>query len=362
MAEHAPPAGERGGAEKPLASFAALGTAATVSTTDPHALEDATVMLREQLDELDRACSRFRSDSEVWELARAGGRTMTVSPLLAEALTVAVDSARITGGAVDPTVGQALVDQGYDRDFAELARGGSAIGAKIRASSRRSSVRSARPVPGWWRVEVDRDGLRARVPAGTLLDLGATAKALAADRAASSIARRTRSGVLVSIGGDVAVAGPVPRDGWPIGIATSSSTPVSEVDLVVSIFSGGLASSSTSVRTWRRRGRLLHHIVDPDTGTSVEATWVLVSVAAPSCVAANTASTAAVVWGPAAAERLRDLGLPARLVAADGSVSYLGGWPEDPRSTDHVAMGAPAGAATCAVRTLGVEIDPGPRR
>src|SRR6202035_2030303 len=115
--------------------------------------------------------------------------------------------------------------------------------------------------------------------AGTLLDLGATAKALAVDRAARAIAAETGAGVLVGLGGDVAVAGDAPPGGWPVGIATDSSTPPAAVTRVVALRHGGLASSSTAVRTWRRGARTLHHIVDPRTGEPAGTHWRLVSVA-----------------------------------------------------------------------------------
>ena len=183
------------------------------------------------------------------------------------------------------------------------------------------------PATGWQSIEVDLDKRTVRTPQGVLLDLGASAKALAADRAAASIARRTGAGVLVSIGGDVAVAGPSPAGGWPIGIAHSSSASADSVDQVVAVTSGGIASSSTTVRRWKRAGRVVHHIVDPATGENAPECWSLVSVAASSCVEANAASTASVVWGPSAAKRLTIAGLPARLVSVTGSVETVCGWP-----------------------------------
>jgi len=83
------------------------------------------------------------------------------------------------------------------------------------------------------------------------------------------------------------------------------------------------------VRTWRRGGRALHHIVDPVTGEPAAPVWRTVTVAAATCVDANTAGTAAVVLGERAVPWLRSTGLPARLVALDGTVVRVGGWPPD---------------------------------
>jgi thiamine biosynthesis lipoprotein len=286
-----------------------------VATTDDAEIALAAAMLRSELEALDRACSRFRPDSEISRLERSGGRWVTVSGLLFEALSVALDVAEQTGGAVDPTVGEALEALGYDRDFAAVERSGPPLAER------------PNPATGWWSIELDQARQTVRVPEGIVVDLGSSAKAFAADRAAASIARATGAGTLVSLGGDVSVAGPPPAGGWPVGIALNADSAITDVQQVVCLSSGGLATSSTVSRSWRRGGRTLHHIVDPFTGDVASDCWRLVSIAAPTCVAANAASTAAVVWGEEAIQRLEAAAMTARLVARDGSVLTLGAWP-----------------------------------
>ncbi|HUY21978.1 MAG TPA: FAD:protein FMN transferase [Acidimicrobiales bacterium] len=298
-----------------LRSMRAIGTTAIVAVTAPAAAARAETILGEELVAIDAACSRFRPDSELSALNRAGGIPVNVSALLFEAITVALEVAQRTGGAVDPTVGAAIEALGYDRDFEELGADTTAL------------VRPPQPAPGWWEIDLDPRTRTVRVPPGTHIDLGASAKALVTDRAAQRIAHAVRSGVLVSIGGDVAVAGPAPEGGWAVGIAHDSSAAVDAVDQVVAIATGGIASSSTAVRTWQRGARRLHHIVDPATGDSAAPHWTLVSASGASCVEANAASTAAVVWGEQAVPRLVELGQPARLVRHDGQVLTLNGWP-----------------------------------
>jgi len=305
-----------------LRTMRALGTDATVAVTRPAVLDAAARMLRDELVAIDRACSRFRPDAELWKLDGTHGSPVVVSALLFDALTVACDVARRTEGAVDPTVGAALATIGYDRDFAAIGHGAPGDDAAHRAPV---------PAPGWWRIELDPRRRTVRVPPGVRLDLGSSAKALVVDRAASRIAGATGAGVLVSVGGDVRVAGPSPEHGWAVGIAADSSANPSDVDQVVAIHAGGLASSSTTVRAWRRGGRRMHHIVDPATGTSAEAIWTLASATASSCVDANAASTAAIVWGDEAPTKLRHLGHPARLVSRTGRVVTVNRWPADRR-------------------------------
>lgn len=294
----------------------ALGTTVTLVVERAEVLAEAEAILRHELETFDRTCSRFRADAEIRNLATGAGDVVPVSALLFEAVKVACAVAAHTDGAVDPTVGRAVEWLGYDCDFEAVPAVGTALNG------------TPEPAPGWWRVEFDDDPPRVRVPAGVCLDLGATAKALAADRAAARISSRTGSGSLVGLGGDIAVGGPAPADGWPVGIALDSSAPFG-AGPVVSVWQGGIASSSTAVRAWRRGGRRLHHIIDPSTGDCAGEYWRLVSVAARSCVDANAASTAAIVWGEHAPDRLSAMGLPARLVRHDGTVLTVAGWPPD---------------------------------
>ena len=294
-------------------SFPALGTTATVVTMDVACLLEAVAVVRHEVDAIDRACSRFRDDSDLMRLHGSPDRWTTVSPDLFEAVEVALGAARATDGAVDPTVGAAVIRAGYDGDFAEISPTGPAT--------------QARPAPGWRAVETDPDRCAIRLPTGVLLDLGATAKALAADRAASTAVEATGGGVLVSLGGDLAAFGPAPAGGWTVSIADDHADAIGRRE-VVGIPGGGLATSSTGVRRWIRGGLPVHHVIDPRTGASAAEVWRTVSVTAARCVDANTATTAALVLGEAAVPWLRSLGLPARLVRADGRVVRLCGWPE----------------------------------
>jgi thiamine biosynthesis lipoprotein len=235
--------------------------------------------------------------------------------VLLEALAVALRAAELTDGAVDPTVGLALLRAGYDRDFAAMGAG----------SAPRPDVRVVRAT--WRDVTVDRARGLVTLPPGVRLDLGATAKALAADRAAVAAVEATGGvGVLVSLGGDLAVAGPEPLDGWLVKVAEDHRAAPDAPGQTITIRSGGLATSSVTVRRWDAAA---HHIIDPATGRPAAAPWRTVSVAAASCVDANVASTAAIVRGADAPGWLASCGLPARLVARDGAVLTLGGWPPE---------------------------------
>jgi thiamine biosynthesis lipoprotein ApbE len=296
------------------ASFRAIGTTATIAVADAPALAPARALLERELAEIDAACSRFRADSELARLNRASGRRVRVGARLADALAVALQAAEASGGLVDPTVGASMRTLGYDRTFLlVLRRDGDRLDARVST------------VPGWRRVELDLERRTVRVPAGTELDLGATAKALAADRAAHAAAAAVGCGVLVALGGDVAVAGEAPPDGWPVGVGDDHAGPA---QATVAVRSGGVASSSTSVRRWRAGEIELHHVLDPRTGAPAATPWRTATVAAASCVDANVASTAAIVAGADAPRWLEERRLPARLVSVGGTCTCVGGWPE----------------------------------
>ena len=301
-------------------TFPALGTFASLLVTDRRGLELAYGLLAGELLAVDMACSRFRPDSELWRVNHAGGHPVGIGPLLTQALAAALTAARITDGDVDPTCGQSLARLGYDRDFAQARRDTTALAAP------------PAPAAGWQTVELDTQRRTVRVPDAVMLDLGATAKALAADRAAARIHTAVGCGVLVNLGGDIRVAGEPPAGGWRVGILDDlASAPAAhaEPSQAVIIRDGGLATSSTGARAWRRGKTRMHHIIAPGTGRPADSCWRTVSVAAATCVDANTASTAAILRGGRAPQWLDELRLPARLVRHDGTTVITGGWPAD---------------------------------
>lgn len=266
---------------------------------------------------VDLAANRFQLDSELSRLNATPDRPVVISPLLTTLLAAALRGARLTGGAVDPTVGSAVKLAGYDADFATVAQDGMAIELVV---SR---------IPGWQAIDFDEAARTVRVPRGVDVDLGATAKALTADLAAAAALAKIRTGgVLVSLGGDISVAGEPPPEGWLIQASEDSGAPIQAGEETISIRSGGIATSSTTVRKWTRGGVSLHHIIDPVTGLPSDGPWRTATVVAGTCVDANIASTAAIVMGPAAIAWLEANRLPARLVDRAGSVHRLSGWPK----------------------------------
>jgi thiamine biosynthesis lipoprotein len=291
-------------------------TGAELVVTEPGCLFAAVDVLRQEIARTDRLANRFHPGSEISRVNAGAGGPVPVSDAFLRLLSEAFRVARATGGAVDPTIGAALVRLGYDRDIAQLA------------SLAPDRLPEPRAVPGWRSVHVDEAAGTVELPPGAALDLGATAKARTADAVVDRVLERCDCGVAVSLGGDVAVGGPMPSGGFPVGLGDRWDT--ASPDEVVGIHGGGVATSGTSVRRWRVGEHDVHHVVDPQTGLPAVTPWRTVTVTVASCVDANAASTAALVKGDAAVPWLTALGFAARLVGADGLVTLVGDWPAGP--------------------------------
>jgi thiamine biosynthesis lipoprotein len=237
----------------------------------------------------ERVFSRFVGASELNRVNAAAGRAVAVSPLFARALAAALDGAAATGGLVDPTLGAALEAAGYDRDFAELSDDPAPAGPAA---------------PGVWRA-VRADGRLVRTPPGLRLDLNGVVKALAVDEAVALL----RAPGWIAAGGDLATRSPLtvelPRGG------------------AVSLVAGGLATSGTVKRAWRRGGERQHHLIDPATGRPARVAWEQVTVCGATCLAADVAAKAAFLAGPG---WLDERGLPGRFVAVDGAIHETRAW------------------------------------
>lgn len=326
-----------------VAQWSVWTTTARLVVTDPAVLPAARALVEEQLAAVDAAASRFRPDSEVVRAARASlsGAPVRISALLADLVEVALDAAERTGGAVDPTLGQHLEALGYDDDLDVVSSRpssgapsgpSSSVVRLVRATASADPAGVPRASAAWRGVVVlpdaTPDGTALLwLPAGVLLDLGATAKARAADLAARAVVERCGGGALVSLGGDVATAGREPRGGWQVDVQDGATEPLSRLAV-----GGvrGVATSSTLRRRWAGPHGPAHHVLDPVTGLPAEPVWRTASVVAGSCAEANALTTAAIVLGAAAPAWLARQGATAGLVAADGDVVLVGPWPADP--------------------------------
>lgn len=297
-------------------TFRALGTSTFVAVRDPRELDLARRLAEAVLTDVDEVCSRFREDSDLSRVNARPGHWVEVDPLLVAAVEIAIDAAHETDGLVHPLLGRQLVQLGYDRDFDSLFDVGD------------TGVETDPPTPRSWElIGLDPSG-GIRIPDLTSLDLGSTGKAWAADLVAAAFRQELQASAIVSVGGDVRISesNPGAVEPWPIAVA---ERPGDVADTVVTLDRGGLATSSTQVRRWSRGGVRHHHLLDPRTGGPAEEVWRTVTATGPTCTAANTACTAAVVLGHQAVPWLESRGVAARLVGSDGTIRVTGAWPVD---------------------------------
>jgi thiamine biosynthesis lipoprotein len=227
--------------------------------------------------------SRFRSTSALSCLNEAAGRgPQAVSRLLWTVLLSALQAADDSGGIYDPTLLRTLERTGYDRSFEAIQ--GLCVPETI----------ASQPVFGSWRrVTLDDAAHSVSLPTDVALDFGGIAKGWTVDHVASALA--PLGPVLVDAGGDLRVVGAVGGEAWPIAVQDAFEPKCDRA--VVRLGEGALATSSIGGRQWHRGGRLLHHVIDPRTGTAADSDLNAVTVRAPSAAMADVAAKVVLVLG-----------------------------------------------------------------
>ncbi len=269
------------------------------------------------IDEMDRAASRFRNDSELNRIFNGTAqKEVVVSELLFAALETALYGARITNGYLDPTVGGSLAGLGYKTDFrSSLGSGGLGSG----------NVQVVLPL-GYQSVRLNRVNRSVSVRQGVKLDLGATGKAFLADRIKYQIETDLSEKVLVNLGGDISASLVDQETYWTINVTEDLSLDPNSNGQIIEIAGGGVATSSILRRTWKSGALRLHHIIDPFSGMSSESAYHSVTVLAGSALDANIASSGAIAMGPNGPKWLESLGLPALARSKEHGESCFGGW------------------------------------
>jgi thiamine biosynthesis lipoprotein len=270
--------------------------------------------LRARVLDLEARWSRFLPDSEISQLNRAGGAPVPVSSETIGLVERAILGWESTYGLFDPTVLGDLERAGYDRSFEQLGE------------ARVPRVRSWL-VRGCDGIEVDREAMTVRLPAGVGFDPGGIGKGYAADLVAEQAMEAGAAGVLVDLGGDLRVCGEPPEhDGcWRIGVDHPRST----ADLgPVLLVDGAVATSMRTVRRWTTAdGSRAHHLIDPLLGQPTDSDVASTTAVAAECWQAEVLSKAAFVGGPVQGLGLVDqLGGAALLVSSNGEVTAGPTW------------------------------------
>jgi thiamine biosynthesis lipoprotein len=265
--------------------FRAMGTSVRLMGPDgpPARLAQAAGHVESLFGQEEARFSRFRDTSELTRVNRLAGRWVDVSPRFERLVRLSLDHAEATGGLFDPTVLDAVIAAGYDRDFDEVLAGA------------RGALHPSRPCGRWTDVEVSEGAIR--LPTGVGLDLGGIAKGSAADLAAETAIANGLAWALVSAGGDLRLLGDAP----PIEVAIEDPADPSISVARVTLVGGALATSSVMARAW---GNGLHHVIDPRTGAPSQTDAIQATVWAPTCAEAEALSTWALLTGRHATREL----------------------------------------------------------
>jgi thiamine biosynthesis lipoprotein len=281
-----------------------------ISATERDALGQLAIA---RLNDLERCWSRFLPTSEISRLNRAEGAPCRTSAETVRLVEAMVQAWHATDGSFDPTLLGALVGLGYS-----ASRGD--------ATLRTSLAPGARPQGRPGEILVDPTSRTIQLPAGTTLDPGGLGKGLAADIVATELLGAGAAGALVEIGGDVRVVGSSPEaDAWALAIRPPQGDDRRVVDLV----DGGVATSTSRLRTWSHEGHERHHLIDPLTLRSSERDAVSCTVIAGSASWAEAFTKVAFAHdlGDALA-LLESHSLAASITTAGGLHHTTGHWQE----------------------------------
>jgi thiamine biosynthesis lipoprotein len=240
---------------------------------------------RAYLEHLEQRWSRFLPDSDVTRINLSSGRPVEVDTDTITLFVTMLDAWRLTHGGFDPTVLPAVMAIGYRASIDDPRRYTILPSDDLR-------------LDGMGEIDIDPDRRAVIVPAGVVVDAGGIGKGLAADLTVARLLADGADGALVSIGGDLAMAGTPPdADGWLI--AVEQPDPADGVLCTLAVSGGGVATSSTRSRRWTIGGQCRHHIIDPVAGSPSTTDLAAVTVIARSGWLAEAHATTALLSGSA---------------------------------------------------------------
>jgi FAD:protein FMN transferase len=280
-------------------TFRAMGTDVELLLDAPASADTelALAAAEQEIARLEDLLSRFREDSELSALNRAG--RLHAGPDLVRVTQLAIEARERTHGRFDPTVHDAVVAAGYDRSFEHVE-------GRI--------APAAAPVRCGGGIAVHSETRVIELEPSVRLDLGGIAKGYAVDRACDVLG--TAGPCLVDAGGDLAIRG----GRWPVGVETHDGV------LTLELSRGAVATSGVDRRRWRTTAGEAHHLIDARAGLPAESDLLRVTVVAESAADAEVLAKSLFFAGASRAEAEADaLGAPTVLVTKDGHTVLAGG-------------------------------------
>ncbi len=294
-------------------SFRAMGTEMLVcidnnSDHAPLELDDVPAWF----EEWEQVLSRFRLNSELSELNRASNQLRSVSETLWQVFQSALHAEKFTGGLVTPTIAQAMIKVGYDRDFQLLA-----------GKTLNHAMFEPAPISSLALVAWNESAHALCLPEGVQLDFGGVAKGWAAEQVVQRL--KHAGSVLMNCGGDIAMSGPLLNGNpWEIGVFKPFERSGGYLKMLYFHHNCGVATSATDRRRWKQGNQLRHHIIDPRNGFPSVTEIVSATVVASTAIEAEAAAKSILMRGSVDGldwlESNPDLA--ALLILEDGQILY----------------------------------------
>lgn len=283
---------------------------------DAELAADTLVQVEALFDAAEERLTRFSETSELARLNARSNQWVSVSNVLWNVITKAIQLAEQTDGLFDPTLLNALVAAGYDRSFHELASNGNGT---TNAMAPSLTVNKGR----WRSVALDASHHAIWLPAGVRIDLGGIGKGYTAQQAIHFLSQW--GPCLIDAGGDL-VAGDAPATlpGWPVALAAPTQHDEEVAGDLAQIWlkNATLATSGIDYRHWQQHGQRMHHLIDPRTGQPAATDLMTASVLAADATVAEAWATALLVAGQVQAEKVvAEKGLAVALVNQAGGLT-----------------------------------------
>jgi len=265
---------------------------------------------RARIQELERRWSRFIPTSEITFLNSHRGAPHSVSPDTFRLVDRAIRGWRATGGRFDPTVLGDLIREGYDRPFqAVVLDPGSGVSVLRRDAGG---------------IRTDPEAQTIELPSDAGFDPGGLGKGLGADIVVEELLAAGAEGACVNLGGDLRVEGVGPDHGrWLIALDHPTEP---RPAAIVALAAGGVATSTSLKRAWMVGSRRRHHLIDPETGHSLQSPAVAVTALARDAASAEIATKHALLAVPGSElAALEELGCDGLIVTDNGQLEATAG-------------------------------------
>lgn len=267
-------------------------------------------VIQAQLDRVVAQMSTWEADSDISRFNRSAPGTWQRLPSeFFTVLSCALETARDSDGAYDPTIGALIKSWGF---------GPTQRGYRIPDEDELASIRAAL---GWRRISLRSDSMSVLQPGGAQLDLSAIAKGYGVDQVALHLRDNGISAALVEVGGELYGYGRKP-DGtaWQVLVeATPEAESRDDEVCVIALDGVAVATSGDRWHAFEQDGTSYSHTLDPRTGKPVAAAAAAVTVIANDAMHADAWTTALTVMGVEAGYRFaQERGIAARFVERSG--------------------------------------------